>query len=348
MILPICDFQVMPCSKYNEWREEDILIFHQYIFRKQLQCMPVCRSSVGNMPYLVRLLILTPVPMVTVAQAPLYLNNISIGSLLVSKGMAKDIGVAEQVTMILKFMEDMGDFVFTLGNSNSSGVEIKELNESHVGESLDKSDSVLKIDSLELKSEEKEAVKMENPETSRREESLVSPKSECSDTESQHDLIVKGTEKGDSHQTGNEMPGNLPGIKEEAELDKVNTDKVEAAISTCGSMEMETVSNITEPDTTSDTKSVDTGFLSSDFNLNLDLNPQGHEVMLAHVKSPGHFYVHVISTQIGHTLDRLMKCLNQQFEKLTKKKLTRLSKSFKPEVSKLCCAQFTQDNCFYR
>ena len=339
-------FQVSPCNKYNEWREEDILVFQQYVNHKQLQCMPVCRSSTSNMPYLVRLLMLTPVPMSNVTMC---LNSISIASLLIGKGMAKEIAVPEQVTMILKSMEDMGDFVFSLGPSKSSGVEIKELSESHIEESLAHADLAAKDESLGLKTNEVEtAAVVEVAETSR-DDTLLSPRSECSDTESQHELIVKGVEKVDSNQTVRDIGANLPGIKEEGEIDQGITDKVETVVSTSGSTELlETVSSATELDNTSDSKSVDTGFVSSDFNFNLDLNPQGHEVMLAHVVSPGLFYVHVISAQLGHTLDRLMKCLNQQFEKLNKRKLARLSKSVKPELSKLCCAQFTKDDCFYR
>lgn len=81
---------------------------------------------------------------------------------------------------------------------------------------------------------------------------------------------------------------------------------------------------------------------------NLDLNPQGQEVMTAHIKSPGLFYVHIISQQSGHTLDKLMKSLNGLFEKVNRRKLTKLSKTLDLEVGKLCCAQFTQDNNFYR
>lgn len=80
----------------------------------------------------------------------------------------------------------------------------------------------------------------------------------------------------------------------------------------------------------------------------LQFNPQGQEVMLSHVKTPHEFYVHIISQQCGEALDSLMKNLNLIFEKVNRRKLARLSKMYEPVVNKLCCAQFLQDNNFYR
>lgn len=93
------------------------------------------------------------------------------------------------------------------------------------------------------------------------------------------------------------------------------------------------------------------GMHLSDLHFDLDdlyLNPQGQEVMLAHTKSPDEFFVHIISQQSGETLDRLMKNLNSLFETANRRKLTRLSKTFDAAENKLCCAQFLQDNSFYR
>ena len=171
----------------------------------------------SNMPYLVRLLMLTPVPMSNVTMS---LNSISIASLLIGKGMAKEIAVPEQVTMILKSMEDMGDFMFSLGPSKSSGVEIKELSESHIEESVAHADLAVKDESLGLKTNEVEtAAGVEVAETSR-DDTLLSPRSECSDTESQHELIVKVVEKVDSNQPVKDIGANLPGINEEGETDQ--------------------------------------------------------------------------------------------------------------------------------
>ena len=93
-------------------------------------------------------------------------------------------------------------------------------------------------------------------------------------------------------------------------------------------------------------RSTDTGFQSTEVTFDLQLNPKGEEVMLAHVQSPSHFYVHML--QVGRTLHLLMKSLNKHFEKMNRRKLTRLSQTFVPVVNKLCCTQFLQDNNFYR
>ena len=353
----------MPCNKYNEWREEDIFTFNQYVLQKQLECVPVGRSSGKNMPNLVRLFMYTPMP--AVAQATLYMNKICISTMLVSGNLAKEVPVTDQVRMIMKFMEDMGDFVFSLGNESSPGVEIKELTESPVCGSgvLKKLEGPMKANvTLDLK-KDVDGTEMEPPKEDRDQvnemqtgdnvkgdRSLISPRSESSDTESQKDIAAKDADKNVSTEVSKEAGNvvNLPEIKEEAEIDTANASNVEPAVSDSGSIEMlDTISSITEPDM-SDSRSVDTGFHSSDFNLNLDQNPQGQTVMLAHVKSPGLFYVHIVSKQVGSSLDRLMKCLNQQFEKMSKRDLTKLSKTLKPVVNKMVCAQFLEDNCFYR
>ena len=351
--------QVMPCNKYNEWREEDIFTFNQYVYQKQLECVPVGRSSGKNMPNLVRLFLHTPMP--AVPQPTLYMTKICIATALVNASLAKEIAVTDQVRMIMKFMEDIGDFVFTLGNESSRGVEIKELTESPVCGSgvFKKLDGQMKASvtlnlNKEVQNTETQPPKEDSKMVSQRQledkvdRSLISPRSECSDTESQKDITVKGAEKSVSAEVANEVANNLPEIKEEAEVDSANTNKEEPAVSVCGSIEMlDTISSVTEPDM-SDSRSVDTGFHSSDMNFNLEPNPQGQEVMLAHIKSPGLFYVHMVSKKVGSSLERLMKCLNQQFEKMNRRSLARLSKSLKPAVNKMVCAQFLGDNCFYR
>ncbi|KAJ8309252.1 hypothetical protein KUTeg_014126 [Tegillarca granosa] len=75
---------------------------------------------------------------------------------------------------------------------------------------------------------------------------------------------------------------------------------------------------------------------------------QGHKVMLSHIESPDSFYVHIGTEFSGRTLDKMMKSLNKTFEQKSKKKLLKLSKSFLPAVNELCCAQFSDDNCYYR
>ena len=350
----------MPCNKYNEWREEDIFTFNQYVLQKQLECVSVGRSSGRNMPNLVRLFLHTPMP--AVAQPTLYMTKICIATALVNQGLAKEVAVTDQVRMILKFMEDMGDFVFTLGNESSPGVEIKELTESPVCGSgvfkkvegqmkasvtLDLNKEVENTDTAPPKKDSNRVDQSPTDDGVKVDRSLISPRSECSDTESHKDLDAN-TDKSVSTEVAKEVTGNLPEIKEEAEVEGANAAKEEPAVSVCGSMEiLDTISSVTEPDM-SDARSVDTGFHSSDLNFNLDPNPQGQKVMLAHVKSPGLFYVHIVSKQVGSSLDRLMKCLNQQFEKMNRRSLARLSKSLKPAVNKMVCAQFLEDNSFYR
>ncbi|XP_041350109.1 uncharacterized protein LOC121369227 isoform X2 [Gigantopelta aegis] len=72
------------------------------------------------------------------------------------------------------------------------------------------------------------------------------------------------------------------------------------------------------------------------------------DILISHISSPNNFHVHRVSSETGKTLDRLMKDLNQQFERSSKKQLKKLYKEFTPKVNRLCCAEFSKDSCFYR
>ena len=72
------------------------------------------------------------------------------------------------------------------------------------------------------------------------------------------------------------------------------------------------------------------------------------DIMVSHVNSPTDFYIHPVSKVWGETLLHLNHGLKKQVEQLSGKKLKKISKTFTPEVGDLCCAQFSQDNQFYR
>lgn len=113
---------------------------------------------------------------------------------------------------------------------------------------------------------------------------------------------------------------------------------------------METTSVTTTSVAATDFESMELDSIVGDLAFDLAddcLDPKG-QVMLAHIKTPGEFYIHLISQQSGQTLDKLMKALNMVFERVNRRKLTKLSKTFEPAIGKLCCAQFTQDENFYR
>ena len=101
---------------------------------------------------------------------------------------------------------------------------------------------------------------------------------------------------------------------------------------------------------TADLETADLDCLLDD--LAFDLVDDGFDpkwqVMLAHVRSPDEFYVHLITQQSGQTLDKIMKTLNTLFDKANRRRLTKLSRTFESAVGKMCCAQFSQDDKFYR
>ncbi|XP_069142431.1 tudor domain-containing protein 1-like [Argopecten irradians] len=81
---------------------------------------------------------------------------------------------------------------------------------------------------------------------------------------------------------------------------------------------------------------------------NIDLRSKCFNVMLSHVLSPEHFYVHIVSETVGKTLDNMMKNLNYHFEQVGRKALQKLYRSYTPKVNDLCCARFSGDDFFYR
>ncbi|XP_060076432.1 uncharacterized protein LOC132556057 [Ylistrum balloti] len=81
---------------------------------------------------------------------------------------------------------------------------------------------------------------------------------------------------------------------------------------------------------------------------NIDLRSKCFNIMLSHVISPEHFYIHIVSETVGKTLDNMMKNLNQHFEQIGRKQLQKLNRNYSPNINDLCCAKFSEDSCFYR
>ncbi|XP_052095616.1 uncharacterized protein LOC127730970 [Mytilus californianus] len=71
-------------------------------------------------------------------------------------------------------------------------------------------------------------------------------------------------------------------------------------------------------------------------------------VMLSFVKSPSHFFVHIVSEVTANTLNVMSNNINTHHSKLSRKQLQKLSKTLTPNVNDVCCAQFLEDNKFYR
>ncbi|XP_050411820.1 uncharacterized protein LOC126826787 [Patella vulgata] len=70
-------------------------------------------------------------------------------------------------------------------------------------------------------------------------------------------------------------------------------------------------------------------------------------VLMAHINTPGDFYVHKVSLENGQILDKLMENINRKFFAYTKKRLEQLSRDFLPKVNDFCCAKF-KDGFYYR
>ncbi|XP_053377527.1 uncharacterized protein LOC123530424 isoform X2 [Mercenaria mercenaria] len=348
--------EVMPCNKYCVWAEDDIHVFRQYVTGQQLSCTPpTCRSSGVSLPLLVELIVSLPVP--TIPQGGIYLSQFSIAQLMINAKKARHVEVTEQLGLLAKSGEGAEEAaILSHDMTTPSRLAIMELSESQC-DTPQKMDKLVKNKDLEEDANQEQGQpKVEqlnlNKETDMTSTDvtssgytskqvrtdLISPRSENSDTESQRDEGHKGSskipEKGQSVTQGSGSRGQLDKIKEETvELEYCETSSTTTSLTT----------DIDFPP--------EKGIHLADLHFDLDdlyFNPQGQEVMLAHVRSPDEFFVHIISQQSGETLDRLMKNLNSLFENVNRRKLTKLSKTFEPEEKKLCCAQFLQDNNFYR
>ena len=71
-------------------------------------------------------------------------------------------------------------------------------------------------------------------------------------------------------------------------------------------------------------------------------------VMVSFVKSFSHFYVHIISEVTANTLNVMSNNINSTFSQLSRKQLQKMSKRLSPQVNDICCAQFFEDNNYYR
>ena len=80
----------------------------------------------------------------------------------------------------------------------------------------------------------------------------------------------------------------------------------------------------------------------------VDTHSTCFNVMVSFVKSFSHFYVHIISEVTANTLNVISNNINSTFSQLSRKQLQKMSKSLSPQVNDICCAQFFEDNKYYR
>ena len=72
------------------------------------------------------------------------------------------------------------------------------------------------------------------------------------------------------------------------------------------------------------------------------------EFLMSHVVSPSLFWVHVVSQHCSQSLDRLMSQLNGIYGTMKKVQFRRHFENWDPSLHSVCCAQFSEDNKFYR
>ncbi|XP_052780968.1 uncharacterized protein LOC128217691 isoform X2 [Mya arenaria] len=315
--------EVMPGNRYCEWAESSTHTFSQLTMgNQQLTCTVACPSRDPAIPVLVDLVVSYPVQ--PTVQQSFVMSQIRVSTLLVNAGAAKPVSVIHQVGLMSvsgDWEQDADILRYNIALELGAAQESSQTNKSDTDKNMLEND---------ISSDKKDGVKQltskGNP------GGPISPQSEASETESQQTELNKRQVQG----------GTLGGIMEEADQTQMEQEirqEVERS-------ELASESSVSDLDflTGIDLKLTDLKFDLDDSNL----NPQGQEVMLAYIGSPGEFFVHIISQKSAHTLDKLMMALNRLFEKANRRKLTKLSKTYEPEIGKLCCAQFTQDDNFYR
>ena len=72
------------------------------------------------------------------------------------------------------------------------------------------------------------------------------------------------------------------------------------------------------------------------------------EFMMSYVMNPGLFWVHLVTKDTSMTVDNLMKSLNEIYNIQNEIQYRKHFGEWEPKLYNICCAQFTEDNHFYR
>ncbi|XP_048257627.1 tudor domain-containing protein 1-like [Haliotis rufescens] len=344
-----------PVNKLGVWTEDEVNGFRQFVSGQQLNCKATFVSPYQTLsfPHLVELQLTIPQ---TDRDGAVLLSQLNLAALLVKQNLARPVPVSEQIA---KLQNLFGDLPIPGSKQSSPQKPIKKEQEAKVPEKKEpdvivESSCVVNLDLIH-NSSSGDAAKTEECGV---DESIEGPVQEkCSDVAGSKRARRKG--KSVPQSPGGDF--SIPSKSDSRKYSKKNHSKPTQEKSSPSDLLSNNPTNDksgNESPTKSLTSSCLEGETTSSGVTDLSLNPlsvdlssaqtEEYEVMAAHINSPNDFFVHKITEDVGKTLDRLMKDLNLHFERMSRKNLYKLYRSFSPQFRSLCCAQFSHDNCYYR
>ncbi|XP_067684612.1 tudor domain-containing protein 1-like isoform X2 [Haliotis asinina] len=343
-----------PVNKLGVWTEDEVNGFRQFVNGQQLNCKATFVSPYQSLsfPHLVELQLTIPQ---TDKDGSVLLSQLNLAALLVRQNLARPIPVSEQIAKLQNLFGDLP----VPGSKQSSprkpiekeqGAKIPEKKEPDV---IVESTTVLNLDSVDNPSFGG-ATRLS---THCSDESVEGTVQDSADNAGSKGSRFKGKSVPQSPRTELLAPSKSDSKKySKKNHSKPNEDK--SSPSNLLSCDQTNDKSETESPTKSQTSSCLEGETTSSGVTDLSLNPlsvdlsggqtEEYDVIMAHINSPNDFFVHKMTEDVGKTLDRLMKDLNLHFERMTRKDLHKLQRSFSPHCKSLCCAQFSLDNMFYR
>ncbi|KAK3105054.1 hypothetical protein FSP39_016219 [Pinctada imbricata] len=281
------------------------------------------------------------------------LNQVSVHSLLVSKGESKVVELSEQIEMV---KESLG-IKTTKTEHTVDGKSTKDKDDSR-SQSRDRLEEKERKPSVSKEGSKQDCSassvsRVPRPVGKKAQEKCMS-KFDKSEKYVKDIKMPRSSTPIDMKRTLNDLDPSAKKSKHDVASKKKGESEVKVSQTVLNITEMKIQNNAKGRDDNLSLSSSESGSVhypgDKDFHKpdKYEVPANTLEVMMSHVNSPTDFYVHPISKVWGETLSLMSTGLKKQIDHLSSKKLKKMSKSFTPSVGDLCCAQFMQDNHYYR
>ncbi|ESO89880.1 hypothetical protein LOTGIDRAFT_164573 [Lottia gigantea] len=321
----------------TSWTEDEINSMTLNVQNQMLLCKPVYCSKSSHFPNLVDVsLLMYPNTPNTPWNAPF--GNINLSAVMIKQRMGRFVPISEQLSSLRIMFKDYllpsdeTDHEKTLVNQRSESLDEKQSTESGFASSAS---PIFNVSCQNLTPVEKEAISESSIKDLSKTVTSTSDKSNIKSqdvTQKVDNLNHNPLEKCDNYLDQQKKSTNSKIECRSQPTSSIMTDMKNTNVNTA--------TNQTELQNTDIVSSTYVGQKENDPNVRFN-------VLMAHINTPGDFYVHKVSIENGKNMDKLMKDINQKFFAYTKKRLEQLSRDFLPRVNDYCCAKFKDGN-YYR
>ncbi|CAC5402526.1 TDRD1_4_6_7 [Mytilus coruscus] len=372
--------KIAPNNKYGVWSEQDILTFSQLANSKKFFCTLIQPSQHPEIPNIVDLFFNSTIPG-NWTPTPVFVQTI-----LINSNIGRMVTIQEQMTSFMIFYRLSPKSNHSPQSSNelnqqfgdSTGMHVRKIDIDKQESQIKKQNSIETNDMCEEdESQSKETVnsKLENCDNTLLHTGLIDSQDftgheQINSAYSGAEVIDQIKAEIEVEQSASLTDRNI-NLKSDSDNQKLDTVKNNISDSKesyrdeelkQGAENSEREENITEnqPDILTVSNSIHSDEMNnneidvsemttSDIPLpTIDTSLTCYNVMLSFVKSPSHFFVHIVSEVTANTLNVMSNNINTHHSKLSRKQLQKLSKTLTPNVNDVCCAQFLEDNKFYR